>query len=317
MPDPVLIEATSGTPAGRSIRLVPGGSIVIGRLPECDLADPNDLHLSRHHCRVEYRGPDCLLKNLSSNGTLVNGRSADEVTLRDGDRIECSQLSLKVTFAAQGAPTQRVASAEVATRRDPVGTYTAEPCRSGLVRYAAQQEHPDAAQILEKLKSLLPAYAIVDFRKIGLPAPESLANPDYLFYWLPEEVIKTGSPRIIAESDADQFVEIVRQGWGKDGVVCLFSRSDRDALVRHLQDATGYRADDQGGSGMLGYCWPGVLDLLLAHQSADATSSLLGGIEAVLLESSESPGGWNLYAAAAFEDTLQSLGFAKVDAARV
>lgn len=317
MQTPVVIEALTGTPARRSVRLAPGASAVIGRLPECDLADPGDLHLSRQHCRIEYRGADCVLKNLSSNGTLVNGERVDEVALRDGDRIECSQLRLTVAFAKEESPTQRVASAEVATQRNRPAAYAAEPCSSGLVRYTAVQPQPGLAEMLAHLAASRPAYAIVDFRKIGLPVPENLGDSDCLFYWLPAEVIKTGSPRIVPADDAEQFPEIVERGWGKDGVVCLFSKAPRDELVRHLQDATGYRANDQGGGGMLGYCWPGVLNLLLAHQPAEATKSLMEGIDAVLVEAPDSPAGWNLYAGADFEKTLQSFGLTKAEPAKV
>ena len=313
MPNAVRIEATTGTPAGRSIRLVPGATIVVGRLPECDVADPGDLHLSRQHCRIEYRGAECVLKNLSSNGTLVNGQRADEVRLRDGDRIECSQLVLKVTIAAEDVPTQRVASAEVATRRERFSTYTAEPCRSGLIRYAGQQEHPDGPELLAKLAPTVPAWAIIDFRKAGVPVPEGLPQRDYLFYWLPEEVIKTGSPLVLAECDAGPFHDAIAAAWGKDAVVCLFTRLEREALVKQLQDATGYRANDEGAGGMLGYCWPGVLNLLLMHQPAEAINGLTQEIDAILVETADAPGGWHLYAGKEFAKALQNLGLREAE----
>lgn len=311
----ILIEVVKGNPKLKSVRIPPGGSIVVGRLAECDLADPSDLHLSRQHCRIEYRAPDCVLKNLSSNGTLVNGQPADEIKLHDGDRIECSQLALNVTFAMDEPPTQQIASAAVTTRRDRLGTYSTEPCRSGLVRYAGQQEHPDPAEMLARLVSWQPAYAIVDFRKIGTPVPADLTDSDPLFYWLPPESVKTGSPLIVAAADTEQFAELVQQGWGKDGIVCWFSRVDRDPFVRHLQDATGYRADAQDVGGMLGYCWPGVLNLLLAYQPPDATAALMKGIDAVLVEAPDSPAGWNLYARESFGAVLQKLGLVQAEPA--
>ena len=310
----VLIEAVAGTPTVRSVRIPPGGSVTIGRLPECDLADPGDAHLSRQHCRIDYRAPDCILHNLSSNGTLVNGQPADGVRLRDGDRIECSHLVLQVTFTREEPPTQRVASAEVPTRRQPAGAYAVEDCRSGLVRYTGQQEHPDPVQMLELISGSRPAYAIVDFRKAGLSAPEQVPASSYLFHWISEEVIRELSPAVLAASDVEHFPQLVRQGWGKDGIICLFSSADRAQLVKHLRDATGYDPDNAAG-GMLGYCWPAVLDQLLQHQQPDAARKLLQGIDAVLLETAEAPGRWRLYADASFEEVLRTAGMVRVEEA--
>ena len=308
---PVLIEAESGTPTIRSIQIPAGGSIVIGRLAECDLADPNDLHLSRQHCRIEYRAPDCILRNLSSNGTLVNGQPADGVRLRDGDRIECSQLVLKVSFGKEEAPTQRVASAEITTRHDRQGTYAVEACRSGLLRYTGMEKRPGPVELLERLSALGPVYAIIDFRKSGVAPPEHLTEQDYLFHWIPEDLMRDISPAVLAAADTEQFLDLIRQGWGKDGIICLLSRAAHPALVKHLQQATGYDPNHPAG-GMLGYCWPGVLNQLLQHQPPGTTKTLLQGIDAVLLEAVEAPGGWHLYGDAKLEEQLQGAGLVRI-----
>jgi putative nucleotidyltransferase with HDIG domain len=47
-----------------------------------------DSKISRHHCVIERRGDEMIIRDLdSSNGTYVNGRCISEITLKDKDKI--------------------------------------------------------------------------------------------------------------------------------------------------------------------------------------------------------------------------------------
>jgi hypothetical protein len=62
-------------------------SVILGRLPECDvvITDPG---ASRRHARIHAEGGEYVLTDLgSTNGTLVNEENVDEHVLRDRDRI--------------------------------------------------------------------------------------------------------------------------------------------------------------------------------------------------------------------------------------
>jgi len=79
------LECTAGPDKGKTLRVAPGTTI-IGRDPGCDIV-LSETAVSRHHCRIERRAEQWHLRNLSSNGTLLNKKPADDVALADGDEI--------------------------------------------------------------------------------------------------------------------------------------------------------------------------------------------------------------------------------------
>jgi pSer/pThr/pTyr-binding forkhead associated (FHA) protein len=64
------------------------GSLLIGRLPECDVL-LNDTLVSRMHARISVQGDSVVVEDLhSTNGVYVNGvRVGHSTVLCEGDRI--------------------------------------------------------------------------------------------------------------------------------------------------------------------------------------------------------------------------------------
>jgi hypothetical protein len=79
------LECTGGPEKGQTLRVAPGVTL-IGRDASCDVI-LSETVVSRQHARIERRGDQWVLKNLSSNGTLMNKKSIDEAALADGDEI--------------------------------------------------------------------------------------------------------------------------------------------------------------------------------------------------------------------------------------
>jgi type VI secretion system FHA domain protein len=82
-------------------RRVQGGEYVLGRGAECDwvLRDP-DRVLSKRHCQVEFFSGGWQVRDVSTNGTFVNGGSdpvgRDQVRmLRDGDRLRLGAYEIE------------------------------------------------------------------------------------------------------------------------------------------------------------------------------------------------------------------------------
>jgi hypothetical protein len=79
------LECTAGPEKGQTFRCAPAATVV-GRDASCDVVLTETV-ISRQHCRIDRQPDGWVLKNLSSNGTLVNRKPADEVLLADADEI--------------------------------------------------------------------------------------------------------------------------------------------------------------------------------------------------------------------------------------
>jgi hypothetical protein len=80
------------------------GSILVGRLPECDVM-LDDALVSRMHARINVRGTAVVVEDLhSTNGIYVNGvRITHSATLREGDRLLCGTTEISLFEARRSA----------------------------------------------------------------------------------------------------------------------------------------------------------------------------------------------------------------------
>ncbi len=86
---------------GRPIRL--NLPCVIGRSPKADLrlADPT---VSSRHCRLDIEAGNCLIHDLgSTNGTWINHRRIEKITLQPGDQMTLGQNRFLVKHIEAGA----------------------------------------------------------------------------------------------------------------------------------------------------------------------------------------------------------------------
>lgn len=72
--------------------------IEIGRHPECHVCFPKDMNtISRKHAEIRREGNRFMAIDHSTNGTLVNGKSIQEIILRDGDVLTISENGPKIS----------------------------------------------------------------------------------------------------------------------------------------------------------------------------------------------------------------------------
>jgi pSer/pThr/pTyr-binding forkhead associated (FHA) protein len=76
-------------------------STVIGRGTAADLV-LNEATISRAHALLAYRGDQLFVQDLgSTNGTLVNGVSTQQVDLREADELKMGRLVLRIGTAEE------------------------------------------------------------------------------------------------------------------------------------------------------------------------------------------------------------------------
>ncbi len=78
-------------------RMTPGRVRTLGRGPHADFVLDAAL-VSRTHCRLVVVGNELIVENLgSTNGTFVNNRPVERVTLKMGDRLRVGRVELDIS----------------------------------------------------------------------------------------------------------------------------------------------------------------------------------------------------------------------------
>jgi serine/threonine protein kinase len=88
------LVVTAGPDKGRVFALQPGETLQIGR-SQATATKLADASVSRVHCEIETSDSTSVLHNISSNGTLVNGRPAAEHPLTPGDLIRIGNTEMR------------------------------------------------------------------------------------------------------------------------------------------------------------------------------------------------------------------------------
>ena len=79
----------------------------IGRVEDntFQIAEPS---VSSHHCEVELKGNEVLVRDLNStNGTFINGEKVTEKVIKPGQILRLGQIEMRLETDAPAAPTKR------------------------------------------------------------------------------------------------------------------------------------------------------------------------------------------------------------------
>ncbi|MFH1809919.1 MAG: protein kinase [Pseudomonadota bacterium] len=120
-----FVVVTSGGQTGLRVR-VADRPLIVGRLPECDLA-LEDARASRKHAAFQYGSEGLEVRDLGSrNGLLVNDRPTRWSSLVDGDRVKLGDTSLCISIE-RVAPDPALALAAKASAFDGVDVTAERP----------------------------------------------------------------------------------------------------------------------------------------------------------------------------------------------
>jgi hypothetical protein len=310
----LILEALRGPLQGQSFSIPEGGSLVIGRLPECGLPIPQDPTVSRQQCRIEFRPPDAILVHLSqTSATIVNDASVTRADLRRGDVIEVGTgNAFRVRIDA--APAPAVPKAGGAPQKGgPVVRFTSTPASCGwsIFRFADGFKGPD--WLLEVLGQSSPVRAVIDLRRAGQALEKFGPGMLPLFPWVPEAQQPQFSPALLSQASCPEFKELVAASWNKDAMVCCGSKLDDAALLAHWKTVSGV-VGDQPGKALSIYYWPALLNVILTCQTASQLATFLSQFTWLLAEDPASPSKCSLYADQSFAEQLTKAGMAPVEA---
>ena len=268
----VVLEIVSGPLRGRKTVLIANDSLSVGRSDWAQIGfAPQDERLSRVHFVLKSDEVACYLADHSSrNGTFVNGVRITECMLRDGDKIYAGATDFFVQIEGDSPDQARsmggnswvpqdIDSAVQKSAQQRLNVpYTIENCNSGLTLYCGTVADLSPTKLALVMRLIYPLHLIVDLNRLGMPLPEGLGEPQYLFGWLDPVAASGASPVFISPlAENDAWRPLLDEGWGKDAVVCLFSKTPSADLLTHLRESCKARAS--GATGIFGYCWPGVL----------------------------------------------------------
>ena len=307
---PCSVVVVSGPLAGRTMDLQEGRPLLIGRLPECDLSIQYDPAMSRRQCQLAFVPPDCFLTNISVNGSFVNDHRVDgEAKLTDGDEIEIGSNTILRVHIHETAQQSVVGAAAIPGSNGVIQLGRRE-CASGLVLLTSQAE-TDVIPLpfVRQLSRLGPVCAVVDFAKAGVALPEDLAKPNHVFDWMPAEAAAQVSPVILSPTDSASFSSIVDEAWGTDALVLLFSSRPATELHGHLRALASYNpatGRQTPGQSLFAYWWPSLIGSMLVHSSAELVLHITEGVDAILLEDTQSDR-WRLLAKPEFVQQVQEL----------
>ena len=316
MPQQLKLEVESGPLKGQTVIVQDHRTVVVGRLPECGLSFPQDLTVSRQHCRLEFDSPSCRLIHLSQTGeTLVNGNSVTGIELRSGDEIEFgagNRIRVTIEDAATSSTFQTVMIDQVGYHRtNESDSYTRASVSCDWILYQSVSEQLDYKTLLKILIKAGNASAVIDFRRCGLSTPPELTNPEYLFSWLQPPNRDQFSPVVVSFTENDQVKDVIIDGWGKDGIVCFGCKLKGPSLATYWQKAIGC-PDGQPGTAMTAYFWPSIVNSVLTCQSAEQVDGLLRELDWIFVESAKSPGKWNLFTKSDFASVLSKSGLVEL-----
>lgn len=246
------------------------------------------------------------------------GEPSDSFPVRISDEQSAELADVEAETSSERLIKQAHGMAEMAAIRhaDETGhpEFVKETCFSGMTLFRGSPPF-QPVDVARRCAKSFPLFLVVDFVKAGLPIPADLSRLHYLYDWLPGEILAESSPLVVSAKDTSEIFSLLENGWGKDGLICLYSNEEKSVLLDHLRSMVRYYAPDsepadQGS--VLAYAWPTILAPLLAHGESEFTTLISSRVDAFLLEG-QMPDSWQLFGQSELEKNLQQMGFIQTD----
>lgn len=298
---------------------------VIGRDPKCDWPIPDrELALSARHCEIVNANGHSVLRDLSTNGTFVNGsrkRLAGDHVLRHGDRIGLGSYLIEVTLASDTGETAQptVARTRLPARggdpaamvgtdwqqADALGAAPSLEGHSGFTRIS--KPWLDTSSEQSSVFATVPNVRPSTFEETGSSEAGALAPPDIAGDVLRSLAAGLGvAPEALGGGKAGQGVQAIQAA----NHVARLLRVAIFAL-HHQLSLQSRQMRELGSRGAAGLAASPAARLRLASGPQEAVGALLGAGqdgEIMLVRAHGELGQHTQRILAAFETTCQHLG---------
>src|SRR5437762_726559 len=133
----LTLEVVNGSDSGRSVTVLPGTVLKVGRTSSAGFAISGDTFMSGVHFELECSESECLVRDLgSSNGTHVNGVRVTQAVLHDAEEISAGSTRFRVRLE----PGLDAAEAPAAAQpKEPADTSKLNPVQQQVLKILREQ----------------------------------------------------------------------------------------------------------------------------------------------------------------------------------
>jgi hypothetical protein len=129
-----------------------------------------------------------------------------------------------------------------------------------------------------------------------------------LFKWLPAVAAKK-TPLLFVLEELPDWKAYVEEAWGSDAIVGIQSQLPKAELLAQLHERlTESSHGPPAAQGIVGFCWPSVLESLLENNQHGFVEKFFDGIYLVLIEVSGDADSWQVFCEEKSTKVVQSIG---------
>jgi hypothetical protein len=267
------LHITSGPLAGRRLQVRPGEPLRVGRSARVSVEIGSDERLAAVHFELSWDGKECRVRDVSKQGTALDGQKVEEAVVRDGGFIVAGETRFLV----------RIVPDDLSAGLPPPPAKWRPPTKAALEA---------RAKALEVLRGEEGLYAILDAardRRIKTLVDSCEEENQSLFDGEKGDVLAEVAPYLVRFERGSALLSfVVSEGWGDSWGVYLTSSRPLNDVRKRLRRSLMVTDEETKKRLYFRFYDPRVLRLFLPESTARQKSEMMGTeIKSFLMEGEE------------------------------